>query len=34
MAKWFWWINRISPGLMRRILLGYARKMRKLRKEA
>ena len=34
MAKWFWWINRISPGFMRRILLGYARKMRKLRKEA
>jgi short-subunit dehydrogenase len=34
MAKWFWWINRISPGLMRRILLGYARKVRKLRKEA
>jgi NAD(P)-dependent dehydrogenase (short-subunit alcohol dehydrogenase family) len=33
MAKWFWWINRISPGLMRVILLGYARKMRKLRKE-
>jgi short-subunit dehydrogenase len=34
MAKWFWWIDRISPGLMRGILLGYARKMRKLRKEA
>jgi NAD(P)-dependent dehydrogenase (short-subunit alcohol dehydrogenase family) len=33
MAWWFWRINRISPGLMRWIWLGFARKVRKLRKE-